>query len=139
MILTEDFEIHIIELPKIEKGEVKGKDKKLKEWLSFLENPESEEVSCYMEKNENMKKAKERLNRMSEDEEMRILAELREKGIRDEQSAKENYYKEGLIEGITKGVEQNNKENAKKMKEKGYNINDIMEITNLTKEEIEEL
>lgn len=139
MILTEDFEIHIIELPKIEKGEVKGKDKKLKEWLSFLENPESKEVLGYMEKNENMKKAKERLNRMSEDEEMRILAELREKGIRDEQSAKENYYNEGLIEGITKGVEQNNKENAKKMKEKGYNINDIMEITNLTKEEIEEL
>ena len=145
--MTDDFELHIIELTKIRKSKANGKDKKLKEWLSFLENPESKEVTGYMEKNENMKKAKEKLNTLSADEELRILAELREKAIRDEKSLKEGYYEEGLKEGIkeghVKGMEeglvQKNKENAKKMKERGYTIEEIIEITNLSKEEIEKL
>ena len=138
-VLTDDFELHIIELTKIRKNKANGKDKKLKEWLSFLENPESKEVTGYMEKNENMKKAKEKLNTLSADEELRILAELREKAIRDEKSLKEGYYEEGLAEGMKEGIAYNNKENAKKMKERGYTIEEIIEITNLSKEEIEKL
>ena len=134
-VLTDDFELHIIELTKIRKNKANGKDKKLKEWLSFLENPESKEVTGYMEKNENMKKAKEKLNTLSADEELRILAELREKAIRDEKSLKEGYYNEGLKEGIA----YNKKENAKKMKEEGIGIDTIIKITNLTREEIEML
>ena len=88
-----------------------------------------------MEKNENMKQARERLNTLSADEEMRILAELREKAILDERSLKEGYYNDG----IKVGIEQTNKENAKKMKEEGINIETIIKITNLTKEEIEKL
>ena len=61
-----------------------------------------------------MKQAKEKLNTLSADEEVRILAELREKAIRDEKSLKETYYNEGL--------EDKNRENAKKMKERGYKI-----------------
>ena len=146
-VLTDDFELHIIELPKIRKGKADGKEEKLLEWLSFLENPESKEVTGYMERNENIKQAKEKLNTLSADEELRILAELREKAIRDEKSLKEGYYEEGLKEGIkeghVKGMEeglvQKNKENAKKMKERGYTIEEIIEITNLSKEEIEKL
>lgn len=138
-VLTDDFELHIIELPKIRKGEADGKEEKLLEWLSFLENPESKEVTSYMEKNENIKQAKEKLNTLSADEEVRILAELREKAIRDEKSAQENYFKEGLKEGIKEGSIQKNKENAKKMKEEGIKIKTIIKITNLTKEEIEKL
>ena len=134
-VLTDDFELHIIELTKIRKSKANGKDKKLKEWLSFLENPESKEVTGYMEKNENMKKAKEKLNTLSADEEIRILAELREKAIRDEKSLKEGYYNDG----IKVGIEQTNKENAKKMKEEGIDVETIIKITNLTKEEIEKL
>ena len=130
-VLTDDFELHIIELPKMKKEKADGKEEKLLEWLSFLENPESKEVSSYMERNENMKQAKEKLNTLSADEEVRILAELREKAIRDEKSLKEAYYNEGLAD--------KNRENAKKMKERGYKIEEIIEITNLTKEEIEKL
>ena len=146
-VLTDDFEIHIIELPKIRKEKADGKEEKLLEWLSFLEDPESREVAGYMEKNKNMKQAKEKLNTLSADEEMRILAELREKAIRDEKSLKEGSYneghanglKEGRAEGIAEGLAQRNKENAKKMKERGYKMEEIMEITNLTRQEIEKL
>ena len=43
-VLTDDFELHIIGLPKIKKEKADGKEEKLLEWLSFLENPESKEV-----------------------------------------------------------------------------------------------
>ena len=134
-MLTDDFELHIIELPKMRKRKANGKDKKLVEWLSFLNNPESKEVANYMKNNESMKKAKEKLNTMSEDERIRRLAELREKAILDELEVKAYNYRKGKNEGL----EQKNKEIAKKLKEKGLNIDFIIEITNLTKEEIEKL
>ena len=129
------------------KNKATGKDKKLLEWLSFLNNPESKEVINYMKNNESMKKAKEKLNTMSEDEKIRRLAELREKTILDELEVKAyNYKKEkndGIEQGRTEGREEGkllkNKEIAKKMKEKGYLVEDIIEITNLPKEEIEKL
>ena len=69
IVLTEDFELNIIEIPKMYKSnvteivseKVAEKDERLKQWLSFLENPESSEVSFYMKNNESMKKAKEKL------------------------------------------------------------------------------
>ena len=96
-----------------------------------------------MKNNESMKKAKEKLNTMSEDETIRRLAELREKAILDELEVKAYNYKkgknDGLEQGRAEGISQNNKEIAKKMKKKGYLVEDIIEITNLPKEEIEKL
>ena len=134
-VLTDDLELHIIELPKMRNTTSGGKDKKLVEWLHFLENPESKEVTSYMKNNESMKKAKEKLNTMSEDETIRRLAELREKAILDELEVKAYSYKKGKNDGI----EQNNKEIAKKMKEENIDLSIILKITGLTKEEIEKL
>ena len=79
----------------------------------------------------------------SANDELRILAELREKAIRDEKSLKEGYYNDGKIDGLkqgrVEGIIQNNKKIAKKLKQKGLDIDFIIEITNLTKEEIEKL
>ena len=88
-----------------------------------------------MKNNESMKKAKEKLNTMSEDETIRRLAELREKAILDELEVKAYSYKKGKNDGI----EQNNKEIAKKMKEENIDLSIIFKITGLTKEEIEKL
>lgn len=158
------MEINIIELPKMyrDKGEEK---EKLKQWLYFLENPESKEVASFMKENENMKQAKEKLDTMSEDARVRRLAELREKAILDEKEAKYTGYcegkregykegreegrqdgiKEGREEGIKEGIKEGRKEGrenaqvetAKKMKEKGLDIDLIIEITGLSKERIE--
>lgn len=77
-----------------------------------------------MEENKEMKEAKEKLEVMSEDERMQILAELRLKAIRDEKAV-ERF-------GLKKGI----REIAKKMKEKGMDIKLIQEVTDLTEEEI---
>ena len=57
--------------------------------------------------------------------------------------ARKTALKEGLEEGeklgLEKGINQNKIETAKKMKEKGIDISDIIDITGLTKEEIEKL
>ena len=108
IVLTDDLELHIIEVPKMYKNKIGEKDKKLQEWLCFLENPESEEVQCYMEKNENMKEAKEKLVEMSEDERLIKLAELRERAILDEREAEDTGYARGKNDGMELGKKKRN-------------------------------
>ena len=143
VILTEDIEINIIEIPKIYKKVGEKENQKLIEWLSFLEAPDSKEVLSYMESNENMKKAKEKLNEISGDEKVRRIAELRKKAIMDEKDAEYTGYSNGLEEGIKQGKEEGYREGIikieKNMKEKKEKIEYIMEITGLGKEEIEKL
>ena len=139
LILTEHLELHIIEIPKIYKiGENEEKEELVK-WINFIENPESEKVGEYMKENKEMKEAKEKLEFMSEDEKMQILAELRLKAIRDEKAVERFGYNKGMEKGIKKGMKQERKEMAKRMKEKGIDIITIQEITKLTEEEINAL
>ena len=125
LILTDKFELDIIELSKI-KGRENEKDQLL-DWLIFLENPESERVTRKMEENENLKEAVEKLDRISEDEKMQRIIELREKAIRD----KHAIYAKGVDDGIIKI--------AKNMLKENIDIEMIIKVTGLTKEEIENL
>ena len=146
IVLTEDLEFNIIEVPKMYK-EKQARDEKLIECLKFLENPESKEVQGYMKKNENMKEAREKLDKMSKDEKVRRMAELRQKALMDEREAEYTGYsngledgiKQGMKQGLEQGIGQGYREIAKKMKGKGKDINEIIELTGLSKEEIEKL
>ena len=131
LILTDDLEIHIIEINKIKNLTEKEKNKELVKWIYFLEEPDGERVKGYMKNDNGIKEAKGKLETMSEDERMQILADLRLKAIMDEKAVRRLGYKEGKEEG--------KKEIAKKMKEKGTDIKYIKEITGLTEEEIEKL
>ena len=131
LILTDDLEIHIIEINKIKNLTEKEKNKELVKWIYFLEEPDGERVKEYMKSDSGIKEAKGKLETMSEDERMQILADLRLKAIMDEKAVRRLGYKEGKEEG--------KKEIAKKMKEKGTDIKYIKEITGLTEEEIEKL
>lgn len=151
IVLTDDLEFHIIELPKLHRKISKGKDKKLEKWMHFLENPESKEVQEYMKENENMKNAKEKLYEISEDAKMQRIAELREKAILDENEARETGYLEGKEEGIKAGIKEGRKEGIKegerigekkvikKLKEAGMKVDEIVKITGISKEEIDNI
>ena len=128
--MTEKLEIDIIELPKIE-----GKEKesgRLLDWLYFLENPKSRRVTEKMEENKEIKEAVEKLDSLSEDERMQRIADLREKAIFDEKAI----YAKGLDDGIKEGKQKEKLEIAKKLKNKGLCIKEILELTGLTEEEI---
>ena len=133
LILTDKFELDIIELSKI-KGRENEKDQLL-DWLIFLENPESERVARKMEENENLKEAVEKLDRISEDEKMQRIIELREKAIRDEHAI----YAKGVDDGVEKGAREKQIEIAKKLLKAKVGMEVIIETTGLTKEEIEKL
>ena len=161
IILTNKLEIDIIELPKI-MGKENNNDKLL-DWLYFLKNPECERVTKKMEENENLKEAVNRLNTLSEDEYLQRIADLREKAIRDqkaiygrgieigeEQGLKkgiEQGIKEGIKEGKEQGIKEGRKREAKKQKEEtarkmlkmGMDIETVIKITDLSKEEIQKI
>ena len=137
LILTDKFELDIIELLKI-KGRENEKDQLL-DWQIFLENPESERVTRKMEENENLKEAVEKLDRISEDEKMQRIIELREKAIRDEHAIYDKGLDDGIEEGKAKGAREKQIEIAKSMLKENMDIEMIIKITGLTKQEIEKL
>ena len=166
-ILTDELEIHIIEIPKIYKLIGEKQKEELVKWLEFIEDPTSKEVENYMNENEGIKEAKNKLEGLSGDERLQRLEELRLKAIMDEKAERRFAIKKGLEEGLKKGLEEGLeeglekglekgikegrekgrkegrkegiKEIAKKMKEKGEDTKYIQEITGLTEEEIKAL
>ena len=134
-VLTDDIEIYIIELPKVEKYK---KGIALDQWVEFIKDPKVMNMS-----NSEIKKAKEVLEKINKDKDERRLAELREKYIRDQKAIEGAGYDKGLNDGMKKGIEQGEQnktiELAKKMKDEGFDINQIIKITNLSVEEIEKL
>ena len=76
--LTDVFELYIIELPKAKRILEKDASNKLAQWMLFLNNPNEKEVAKIMNENKEIKEE------MSKDKELRRVAELREKAIRDE-------------------------------------------------------
>ena len=132
-ILTNKLEIHIIELPKIQRE--KGKEDKLLDWLYFLENPNSERVEVVVKENKEIKEAKEKLVGLSEDERMQRIADLREKAILDEKAI----YAKGIEDGIEEGEKNKQIEIAKKMLEENIPLEIIAKVTGLTKEQINQI
>ena len=58
IILISYLEIHIIEVPKAIKEYAKSPQDTVLQWMMFLDNPNKEEVTKIMEKNEDIKEAK---------------------------------------------------------------------------------
>ncbi len=103
--------------------------------------------------NKEIRKINKKLASMSLSNEERNNYEFRLKAIRDEADAMERATKEGFSQGIKQGIEQGieegiqqgiqqgqkqeKKEIAKRMLKRNTNIEDIIEILGLTKEEIE--
>ena len=137
IILTDVLEIYIIELSK---GEELLKNMSKKEqsknsfntWLQFINNPEA---IVDME-NKEINKAKKVLEEISQDEREQRLTELREKYIMDQKAVEEAGFDKGLAVGIQQGIKQNQIEIAKKLLNKGTKLEEIIELTDLTKDEI---
>ncbi len=88
-----------------------------------------------MEENEKILKAKEVLDRLNEDEEEREMAYRRQRAIMDQDAIREAGYDEGFEEGKEKGKI----DVARKMIDNNMSIDLIIEITGLTREQIENI
>ena len=143
LVLTEMLQIYIIEISKAKRTLEKEPNNELAQWVLFLDNPNQEEVFKAMETNKELKEAMKNLDEISQQEELRRVAELREKAIMDEKNALthalEDGKKEGLKEGQILGKKETQKEIARKMLEKNFSIEEIQSLIPLSQAEIEEL
>lgn len=133
------LEIHIIEIPKVRKMKTKGSKNALIDWITFLDNPNQKEVSEIMKTNKEIQEAMEKLEEISSDEELMRLVELRRKAILDENQAKYAAEVVGREKGIKEGRKEAKIEMAKKLLKMKIELEKVIEITELTKEELEKL
>lgn len=136
--LTKDLELHYIQIPKFIE-EKRQTQTKLDQWMQFIGDINEKGVKEAMEKNEVIKKAKEELEYLTGDEEVRRLAELRDKAIRDEKTNLRGAREEGIKLGEVKGEKKEKIRIVKNLIKGNVDINIIISATGLTKEEIEKL
>ena len=137
---------YFIELPKFRKNNP-DMNEKINQWIAFLDDENKEMVKVAEEKNETLKKARIEMNYLTGDAEVRRLAELREKWEMDRVSAinqaTRNGIKKGEEIGEKKGERRGEKNEkikiAKKLLKMNMAVEQIEIITDLSKEEIENL
>ena len=101
-VLTDKFGIHFFELKKI--GKQPNKNNPMELWLQLI-NAETEEELSMLE-NTNVKEINNAifiLRKLNADENMRYLAEMREKALHDEVSAINSAEKDGIEKGRKEG------------------------------------
>ena len=137
-IYTDKLEFHVLELPKLPEELLEGSSEILL-WAKFISAERKEEFAMLAEKNPYIESAYERLQVISQDKQKRLEYEAREKAIRD--------YNQGILEaeqrgrqtGFQEGEKKRNIQIAESMLKKGFDKNTIMEITGLTRNEVEGL
>ena len=143
LILTDYLEIIIIELPKVLKAYHKTPNDELLQWMLFLDNPEKEEVTHIVEENEDIKEAKEELDKISQDDLLRRKALSRTLEIADKLQFEEEAMKKGLADGLVKGeqigIEKEKKAVIEKLHKLNIPIEKIAKIVELKEEEVKEI
>ena len=90
-------------------------------------------------KNEKIKSALDDMEYLTGDEELQRLEELRESSAIDRGLAMSYARKQGIKEGEKIGIKENQIETARKLLKKNVSIDIILEVTGLTKEELEKI
>ena len=136
--LSQMLKYYIIELPKFKKKKPKVADI-LEKWL-YVIGGDRKMMDEYKKENEEIKEAVDQLTEMSADEYERELYEIRERSRLTYHTEMNEARRKGVEEGEKIGEKRGKKigkdeekrKIAKKMKEKGTDINYIIEITGLT-------
>ena len=143
LVLTDKVEIAIIELSKVRAEYEKNKNNKKAQWALFINDPNTKEVEEIMKENKDIEEAIVTVHKMTEDEKMRRLADLREKAIMDEKAIRRKGYEDGHALGHEAGLKEGHESEkiniAKKLKSKRVSIEEIAEITGLEEEKIKKL
>ncbi len=134
-LLTEDLEIHTIELPKLKDESIQSDI--LMKWFAFLKVNEKtgmEEFRMHIQE-PMIEKAVSILNIINQDPATRRLYQMREKALRDHLNMIETAEEVGMKKGMEKGKE----EIIKKMLVKNTSTSLISELTDISIGEIEKI
>ena len=147
LVLTDSIEICILELDKVKNTYYKNKLDKKAQWMLFLDDPNSREVKEIMEKNNDIKDAVIEVHERSKDEQLRRLAELKEKAIMDEKAiykaGRLRGEKEGIQEGLQKGITQGQLEKSieiiKNLHSMNLTISQIAQAVDMSEQEVQKI
>lgn len=136
--LNNQVEYIYIELEKFRKQNPNMKEK-LNQWLAFLDMERGDLLEMAKKENKQIEKAIETYETLTGDEEVKRLAEVRLMAQMEENAALASARDRGERRGREQGKMDEKQQIAKKLLEQGMPIKQIIEITELTKEEIERL
>ncbi len=128
--INNNVEYYYIELKKFREQNPDMKEP-INQWLAFIDMERGDLLEMAEKENKTIKEAKEYYEVLTGDAELKRLAEIRLMSALEEQSA--------LDTARNEGAEQNKIEIAKKLLRKGMTIEEIAEITGLSKAAIEKL
>ena len=121
---------YFIELPKFRASNPDMGDR-VNQWLALIDSEDRGLLKMAEERNKVIKEAKKEVEYLTGDEEVKRLAELREKWEMDRNSEIGQAKKEGISE--------RNIQIAQNMLKDGMNLETVMKYTGLSKKEVEEL
>jgi len=130
-ILCNHLELHFLEIRKFRKLN-RPPQNTLERWLVYLGNAGGEEMQAIADKEPAIKRALTVEEIFWRDQEERRYYQMRQDGLLDYRSELSAVRQEGLEEGIEKGIEKT----ARAAMRKGYSLDDVMDITGLSREAV---
>ena len=124
--LTDLLQVYLIELSKLDKA-VEEIESPLEGWMEFLKDPKEEVVKMLSRQVPEIGEAFEILKVVSHDKKTRRDYEIREKALKDRASS-ESWHRE-----------QGNILTARRMLAKGYPVDEILDLTKLSKDALAEI
>jgi predicted transposase/invertase (TIGR01784 family) len=137
LALNDHFQIHFIELEKLPAGQSSVADQ-LRKWIVFFlkEGKETDMLKYALTDNLVIQKAHECFRQFTADDELRTLAEAREKALRDQLNLIRFAEIKGREEGREEGAHKRALMLARRLKDRGMDLKEISEVTELPLEEI---
>ncbi len=120
-LYTDKMEFHVIELPKLPE-ELREGCTELELWAKFINAEQKEEFDMIAEKDPYIDSAYKRLQVISQDKQLRMEYEAREKAVRDHNQMLLEADRRGEERGRKKGREEGRKEGRKEGLEEGMEI-----------------
>lgn len=119
VVLTSFCEISIIELPRAIKEYQENKQDEMLQWMMFLDNPGNKEVVEIMKENEDIRDAKEELDKISQDDLLRRMALKADLAQRDYEQCMYEAQRDGRELGLKLGIEEGKKQGIEEGKRQG--------------------
>ena len=116
------------------RGALQDVDEEMMEFLKYIENSTDEVAK--VAKSELVRIINQKVNVLKEDKKVEV--EYMTLLERDKEKIQEGIER-GIEKGIEQGIVKASKQMAKKLLDKGMNIEEVISITELTKEEVEEI
>ena len=139
LLFSDALEIHVLELPKLRKQPLKEKWSALECWLLYLDNKEGRIMEQIATQEPIIRRAMTIEEAFMKDESERYLYELREKGLRDFNSAMITAEKRGKAEGKAEGRAEGRADAARVLLQENVSLELIKKATGFSEDEIASL